>query len=1487
MKTDISKLPLKEWKHSLGVFLQMGRVQLDSDWNEQTETSLRLLQRQTEDVVGNGSPNFGFRVDDRILLSAMDSLTPWSVENDPNPVFYVDHFDFKVGEGSIALMGSVAGPLNLTHKLPAPRDLSQWKGIVVAAKFSGAVPVFFLGQGANVGNVTLTPDANTVDGWTILRGHPADAKVANPAIDLSKVDEYGFTLQGPGIKYQFDYVKADAPIRQVLVATDSPDVFTPTTANPGDIPQLSLNEIDRFGHSFVLEVTNVTAISYELPAVEDLSHVRQIIMAARTTAGPPPAVTFSLTDAANANVPLVVAPVPVGNWQVSWFPAPLGGIDLTKVKSVHWTGLTPATVYRFAPVLVESELQGNLVIMGGDGSADGAGRFYGDGLAAIKESNETYFSQKDLPEADASSMTPPAVGNTRMDLAYLDLWQRTITYIEDPDVREIALNGADTCTRKKLIAQVRILKGAEVQIGPTPPTLPDLSTVPEIGKGLLTTKDKSDVVVDPCADPCEPAIAGTFLGEDNRLFRVEIHRCGQIGAANANTTATFKWSRENGAVASAIIANAAAGDFSVKIEKPELFAVGDLIEIYNDLVDLVTGPYEDKPNHTCHPRGELRKISLISLDDRLISWQDAMSPEPQFHGALTQPERLVFHPGMRRWNDILSATPGDIPLSDGVVIEFGGSDMMPGDYWVFATRVIDRSVERLVEQPPHGIRHHHFPLARILRTNPLAGTPTLVAYDIRPRFDALTTLKATDVAFDASSCVQDDPTWSNVTNVQQALDAICRTELDVTIEDHNKHLHGSGVVCGLQLHCDTDDRNSVTLEKGYALDCDGHVIRVRAPMDFDVVTAAKNGGFLDNTGFGKVLVTMTRDMVQDAKLAVELSPQQTFFQKVLEGTLLEDFWVNCIQDVINFFKYEFLNPTTPLFPAKPVPVPSNPKLLTAPDNQKLFISVLNLFWQLLQPATGIYIFLSKHAGEDADDATDCPNWPGCPDVTKPQPPPVVSTSSEHHLLKGFYCCLRNLIASKTYCAEFDNLTQFPAYPYVNPLPGIDTVFGMFQPHTRIRLHPDPTKPLAYTCGGPAFPCNQIFVFDLNARQLINVLNFPAGTNIEVTDVAVSPDGTQLYAVGAMGQDSVFATAAIDTVNNNYTWGPTNMVCDVTFVTLGVSANPLHKTNLYAIGQSAVAGKQALNGLFIFTPPNFPQPANAAVQFNPTGMMNISDAKQDVAIVGRSSQPLGTISGNFDSCASISLAAPALGASFTCSGVDQENDIAFAGGNVYITATLGADKGLFQFPFAGGVNTGNVDLQTSSWVKLAPSTDGGTMYVSATDQHKVERVTISGNTLTLDTTFRIPVQILPVAMATAQTPNGPQLYVWNFLSFTLSLIDLNTVLAAKPNTYTAEPPATLSAYRTQMLNAFTDLFKTFGIYVKDCFCEQFLVNCPDCKDDKVYLGEVQIQDFKTFKICNFTKRRYVKSVQLMEYWLSTVPILPIIKTALADFCCKVI
>jgi len=1427
MKTDISKLPLKEWKHSLGVFLQMGRVQLDSDWNEQTELSLRLLQRQTEDVVHTGSPNHGFRVDDRILLDAMDVRERWLAEKanvaDPDPSVHVNYFDFKTGTGSLAFSGASA----LVHKLKAPRDLSQWKEVVFAAKgsFADNECTFFLGQGATRGLLTITRDPGDIDGWRIFRANLAVPNPTAPPVDLTKIDSYGFVTV-PGKDYQIDFIKIDSPIRQVLVQVVSAAPFTPT-ANPGDTAQLIINDSDRHYHNVVLQATKVTAIDYELPVVKDLSHARQLIVAVGKPAAPAPSFNVTLTDANNMKVVLAGGVNnDVGAWRTTLFPiSSVIGIDKTKVKSIQWGGLTPATEYHIAPVLLESDLNNNLVIMGGDGTAEGAGRFYGDGLAAIKESNETYFTQVDLPEANPLPLAPPAAGKQRIDLAYLDLWERPITYIEDADIREIALEGPDTCTRTRLIAQVRILKGAEVAVGPNPP-LADFDQLPQFGKGVLTTKDKADAVVDACADPCEPAIAGTFLGEENRLFRIEIQKFGGIGPDGDPATALFKWSRENGAVASALIANAAAGDFSVIVEKPELYSVGDLIEISNDLSDLATGPYEDTATHKKHERGELRKISSISLPDRRISWQDAGSPEPQFHAGLVRPHRLAYHAGIRRWNGVLSVIAGDIVLADGVVIEFGGQEMMPGDYWVFATRVVDRSVERLVEQPPHGILHRYFPLAQISR-NMGGANQIVVVSDVRPRFDALTRLKATDVAYDPGTC----NIMSGATNVQQALDAICNTDLG-GLADHNKYLHGSGVVCGLQVHCNPD-RTMITVENGYALECEGNVIRVTSPIFYNLINEANNLGAIDNAGNGEVWLSMTRGAGESANLHLEIATAQSFWQKVLQGTLLEDFFNDCIKNLITFFKTSFLP-----FGSTTIPVV---------QQQKLLISFLNLLWQLAQPATGQYVFLSP---------------------------------TEDKILHDFYLKLHDLLASKTMCAEFDKLTSFPVYPYIATPPGIDTAFGFFYFHQRMRLHP--AGKLVYTCGFGS----KINVYDVTTKALVASLDFPGGTNTEVKDVAFSNDGLTLYAVAVIsGQDSIFAAAAINLATNVHTWGITNVVCDMQFVTLGTSTLPAHAGKLYAIALA--------RGFCVLTAASIPAVPPIDVAFNATGMMVISDDNDAAIVAENSAVAIPNVTSLFDKCALIKLSAvgpPAV--TYPCSGDDSTNDIAVVGTTVNITATSGFNKGMFRFAIANAALLSIVDLKTSSIVRIAPTNDKHWMLVSVAEQHKVQRIDMTQNVPVIDGTFRIPVQIIPFDIV--GNPARNEMYVLNTLSSTVSTIDLTAVFAGLQPAYTMEPPITLSQYRTQMIHAFTDLIKVFGQYLKDCFCEHFLVDCPDCHgDEKIYLGSIEIRinpntgKPEVYKICNFTKRRYVQSERLMEYWLSAVPIIPILKQVVADFCCKVV
>ena len=63
MKTDIARVSFDELRHFVGVFHQMGRLPLESDFNEQTELMLRMVQRVAGDAMQTGSPNDGFRVD--------------------------------------------------------------------------------------------------------------------------------------------------------------------------------------------------------------------------------------------------------------------------------------------------------------------------------------------------------------------------------------------------------------------------------------------------------------------------------------------------------------------------------------------------------------------------------------------------------------------------------------------------------------------------------------------------------------------------------------------------------------------------------------------------------------------------------------------------------------------------------------------------------------------------------------------------------------------------------------------------------------------------------------------------------------------------------------------------------------------------------------------------------------------------------------------------------------------------------------------------------------------------------------------------------------------------------------------------------------------------------------------------------------------------------------------------------------------------------
>nr|MBP6750152.1 hypothetical protein [Xanthomonadaceae bacterium] len=1348
MNSEIGKVSFDEVNHFVGVFHQMGRLPLESDFNEQNELVMRMIQRLAGSAVHTGSSNDGFRIDTHVLIDRMETRRGWTSTPATAAVF-VDYIDHRVGDGSLVSRGATA----LAKRPDKPIDLGGLSEVLFAVKADNVAALTFYMKDASATHPFVTSVVYADGDWTLMRAVPGSWPAG---FAQNAVVEYGFTGldNDPKKRYAFDFLKADLPLRTTIVRTDLGDRYSviPATA------QLTNDDDQRIFGGISLQATQATSVTYAFPEPVDASRSRMLYVSVQRT---PAAAALSIVlkdDAAVANTLALTGAVVLtyGAWEVHAFSAPqVGAFNWAAITSLTYSGLSAAATYRFGPVLLEADPARDLVVMGGDGTAAGAGRFYADGLQATKEAHGTYWTQADLPSPDPAALAPVAVGSRRVDLAYLDVWERPIGYVEHADLRDVALDGADTCTRTQLIAQVRLLKGIEVPFANVaqPPNA-ILSGLLGIGRGILTTKDKPAATIDPCADPCEPKIEGPYLGEGNRLFRVEIHRAGDVGALLDPTTARYKWSRENAATTTALIEDAQAGTTSVLVEKPELYAVGELIEISDDLVDLVTGAYEDRIGHSHHTRGELRKISTVNLQTRRISWEDASvvdALEIPFHQPLPRTLRIARHAKMSRWDGVGVCEPGDIVLADGVVIEFGGEDLRPGDYWLFATRAIDRSIESLIEAPARGIRHQYYPLASIYRARENLASPERVfCEDLRPRFASLSELDASRIAYDSSACATytDIPGWDKVGTVQEAIDALCMADLTGDMRLHNRLLHGMGVICGLKLRCNKD-REKIVLTKGYALDNDGDLLHASGDRAIPLVQKAIEGNLLSGAGNGKINLWIEKAATG---VSVHLEPHVTqgFWDSVLEGTLLKDFWDNCIVSLIDSLKALLLP-----FPDTTLPLS---------DQHKRVISLLNLIWQVVNSASGPYIFVSK---------------------------------SEHDLLKALYEEIRELLASKTYCAMFDHLQQFPEYPFVVPT-GIDTMFGMVLMHTRTKLDPDGRYLYTYGTG------NRIQVYDVEARTAVAVLNFPGASNVQLQDIAFNDDGRRVYAVGSItkstGVDSIFATAFVTPAANvgtapTVTWGPASIVCDIQFVRLETHLK--HPDMLFAAGRS---NDLARRGLYRFNPMAIPLVPSPSWAFNAIGPFAIdTDGANAIALSNSGNTPMSDMV--YNGVQRIVMGAPGPVASQVPvgSGDIRENDLLAVDGVAYMTIQTGAQSLLVRFPTT---ITAIPQIQTTllpalSMYRLASMPITNTLMIADTNTYRAIRFDTSINTLFLGN--RIPLQIMPVSMAVS--PDGKELYALNLISNTVNAVDLDRLVATIPN-FIMEPPVLLAAYREEMLKAFT-------------------------------------------------------------------------------------
>ncbi|MGD1993295.1 MAG: DUF6519 domain-containing protein, partial [Anaerolineae bacterium] len=363
-------------------------------------------------------------------------------------------------------------------------------------------------------------------------------------------------------------------------------------------------------------------------------------------------------------------------------------------------------------------------------------------------------------------------------LVYLDVWERHVTYVVEPDIREVALGVPDTATRAQIVWQVKTaqldegwaredeeieaeieklkveleelhkaleeaiesedadkIKEIQDQIAQVEERLTELLEATEseaaidctllllhrlramhkFGTGAMRARAYVEETPD---DPCIIQPQARYRGAENQLYRVEIHKPGQA------EDATFKWSRDNGSVIFPILSiesDSKTGTTTVALEHlghDDRFSlqIGDWVEVIDDDI-VLRGSAEP-----------LLRVTYVDRVDMKVTLEGTLASS-----AGEEPKK---HPLLRRWDQKVP-TVSDLDLKDGISLEerkwldledgiqiwFGkGGRYKTGDYWLIPARTATGDVEwpGPSDDPafrrPHGVRHYYAPLWRISTT---------------------------------------------------------------------------------------------------------------------------------------------------------------------------------------------------------------------------------------------------------------------------------------------------------------------------------------------------------------------------------------------------------------------------------------------------------------------------------------------------------------------------------------------------------------------------------------------------------------------------------------------------------------------------------------------------------------------------------------------------------------------------------------------------
>lgn len=360
----------------------------------------------------------------------------------------------------------------------------------------------------------------------------------------------------------------------------------------------------------------------------------------------------------------------------------------------------------------------------------GPGRYYVDGLLVQSTGDDPidFYAQ---PGAYLDPKRDPLPEKLPV-LAYLKVWERLVTAVEDPAIRDVALGagGPDSSARTQVVWQVILTAsppGSQGAFTLKSKTEKDmraellvrwrdnwLDALQGVGVALLRARAKSG---DDDPEPCALSPFARYRGPENQLYRVEVH-----------DDSTFKWSRDNGSVVfpidsitqSQVVVSTLGRDDLLSVE------VGQWVEVVDDASTAAGTP------------APLYRVALVEELDRRVTLDRVVS------GDVGRDPDL--HPFLRRWDQlgdledgvipITEASPGDVwlDLEDGVQVQFESGPYRPGDYWLIPARTETGDVIwPATDGEPDALR----PRGPTIHYAPLGFITDTTVVDLRSVFDPL------------------------------------------------------------------------------------------------------------------------------------------------------------------------------------------------------------------------------------------------------------------------------------------------------------------------------------------------------------------------------------------------------------------------------------------------------------------------------------------------------------------------------------------------------------------------------------------------------------------------------------------------------------------------------------------------------------------------------------------------------------------------------